>query len=168
MHALYVVSVWLHILAAVTWIGGMFFLVLVVVPWLRRGDRAKAAAFLRETGVRFRDVGWTCFAILLVTGTFNLWVRGVRWPDLIDPVWLSSPFGSAVAWKIAAFTAVVAVSAWHDFRLGPKAALAVERDPHGAEAERLRRLASKVGRLNVLLALALVAFAVIIVRGWPF
>jgi len=168
MQALYVVSVWLHILAAVTWIGGMFFLVLVVVPWLRKGDRAKAAAFLRETGVRFRDVGWTCFAILLVTGTFNLWARGVRLHHLIDPAWITSPFGSAVAWKFGLFIVVVAVSAWHDFWLGPLAAAVGERDPHGPEAEKLRRLASKVGRLNVLLALALVAFAVIIVRGWPF
>ena len=167
MHALWVISVWLHILAAVTWIGGMFFLVLVVVPWLRRGDRAKAAAFLRDTGLSFRNVGWTCFAILLVTGTFNLWVRGVRLGDLIDPAWLSTPFGSAVAWKLGAFAAVLAVSAWHDFWLGPRATVVGERDPHGPEAEKLRRLASKVGRLNVLLALALVAFAVIIVRGWP-
>ncbi|HWV39649.1 MAG TPA: CopD family protein [Vulgatibacter sp.] len=168
MHALYVLSVWLHILAAVTWIGGMFFLVLVVVPWLRKGDRARGAAFLRETGVRFRDVGWTCFAILLVTGTFNLWARGVRLHHLVDPAWLGSPFGSAVAWKFGLFLTVVGVSAWHDFWLGPLAAAAVERDPHGREAERLRKLASKLGRLNVLLALGLVAFAVIIVRGWPF
>lgn len=32
MHALYYASVILHILAAITWIGGLFFLMLVVVP----------------------------------------------------------------------------------------------------------------------------------------
>ena len=81
MHALYLLSVWVHILAATAWVGGMFFLVLVVVPWLRKGEGSNAAVFLRETGERFRSVGWACFGLLLVTGTFNLWVRGVRVSD---------------------------------------------------------------------------------------
>jgi copper resistance protein D len=168
MRVLYLVSVWLHILAAITWIGGIFFLVTVVVPWLRRGDRAQAATFLRETGTRFRDVGWICFAVLLVTGTFNLWVRGVRLGDLVDRGWLASPFGRAVALKLALFLVVIAVSGLHDFVVGPRAADALERAPASKEAERLRRLASRMGRGNALLALALVAMGVILVRGWPW
>ena len=89
MHALYLLSVWLHILAATVWIGGMSFLVLVVVPWLRRGGRVEAAAFLRETGERFRNVGWSCFLLLAATGTFNLWVRGVRLSDFGRAEWLT-------------------------------------------------------------------------------
>lgn len=168
MHALYVLSVWLHVLAAITWIGGMFFLVLVVVPWLRRGgDRAQAARFLRETGSRFRDVGWICFAVLLVTGIFQLWRRGVRWGDFASPEWLGSPFGLAVVLKLAVFAVVLGVSAVHDFVLGPRATVAVERDPRSPESERLRRRASLLGRANVLFALALVLLGVVIVRGWP-
>lgn len=167
MYALYLVSVWLHILAAVTWIGGMAFVVLVVVPWLRRGDRASAGKFLRETGVRFRSVGWACFAILLVTGSYNLWVGGVRWPDLVDPAWLGSPYGQAVLFKLSFVALVLIVSAVHDFVIGPRATDAIERDPDSPEAERLRRWASRLGRANALLALIIVAFAVILVRGWP-
>lgn len=168
MHALYVLSVWLHILAAITWIGGMFFLVLVVVPWLRRGDRARAAQLLRETGERFRNVGWACFGIVLVTGTYQLWVRGVRLGDLVDPAWIVSPSGSAVMLKLATFTVVLVVSAVHDFWLGPRATIVVQRDPGSREAELVRRRASVLGRANVLFALLLVALGVVIVRGWPW
>ncbi len=168
MHALYILSVCLHILAAITWIGGMFFLVLVVVPWLRRGDRATAAAMLRDTGSRFRNVGWICFGILAVTGTFNLWVRGVRLENFTQPEWLASPFGKAVSLKLAAFVLVLIVSAVHDFAVGPRATVAIERAPHSAEAQRFRRQASLLGRLNALLAIVLVVLAVMIVRGWPF
>lgn len=167
MHALYVTSVFLHILAAIAWIGGMFFLVLVVVPWLRRGDRARGAAFLQQTGARFRDIGWACFAVLLVTGTFQLWRRGVRLGDLVDPAWLGSPAGTAIALKLAVFALVIAISAVHDFVHGPRATRAVQRDPSSPEAERMRRRASLFGRVNVVLALALVALGVVIVRGWP-
>ena len=168
MQALYLFSVWLHILAATAWVGGMLFLVLVVVPWLRRGGAVQAGTFLRETGERFRNVGWVCFAIVLVTGTFNLWVRGVRLGDFARPEWLSSPFGKTVLLKLGAFLLVLAVSAVHDFVIGPRATDAITRDPRSPEAAQLRRRASLLGRLNALLALVLVALGVMVVRGGPW
>lgn len=167
MRTLYFVSVWLHVLAATIWIGGMFLLVLVVVPWLRRGGRAAAGTFLRETGVRFRTVGWACFLVLAVTGTFNLWIRGVRPGHFLDAGWLDSPFGRTVTLKLGVFAIVLAASVVHDFVVGPRAAKALERDAGSPEAARLRRMASLLGRANALLALALLAIAVALVRGWP-
>jgi uncharacterized membrane protein len=167
MHTLYLASVWLHILAATVWLGGMFFLVLVVVPWLRRSDGVNAGAFLRETGERFRNVGWACFGVLLVTGTFNLWVRGVRLSDFAQHEWRSSPFGSTVLLKLGVFLVVLAVSGLHDFIIGPRATAALAKAPRSAEAQRARRRASLMGRGNVLFALLLVALGVMLVRGVP-
>jgi putative copper export protein len=167
MRFLYLVSVWTHILAATIWVGGLFFLVLVVVPWLRRGRSEIAVTFLTETGERFRFVGWLCFAMLLVTGTFNLAVRGVRIADLRDPGWWTSAFGSAVALKLGLFVLIVTLSAVHDFGVGPRAAEAMAATPEAPRARSLRRTASILGRLNGLLALAMLAVAVILVRGWP-
>lgn len=165
---LYLISVWLHIIAASVWFGGMAFLVLVVVPWMRRGDRARGAVLLRETGERFRDVGWGCFAVLLATGTYNLWFRGVRLSDFARSEWLSSPFGKAVVLKLCLFVLMLIISAVHDFVLGPRATRAIEQDPRSAEAERLRRKASLLGRANVLFALTFLALGVVLVRGVPW
>ena len=167
MHALYLVSVWLHILAATAWVGGIFFLIFVVVPWLRQGDRALAASVMRATGARFRNVGWACFAIVLLTGTFNLWMRGVRFENFVQLEWLTSDFGKAVVLKLGVFVLVLLLSAFHDFVLGPMATQAIERDPRSADAEGLRKKASWMGRGTAVLALVLVALAVVIVRGWP-
>lgn len=168
MHSLYLASVFLHIAAAMTWIGGMFFLVLVVVPWLRRGDRAQASLVMRETGQRFRNVGWACFAIVLVTGTFNLYIRGVRPGDFLRSEWLASPFGKAVVWKLSIFALVLTMSAVHDFWHGPRATLVGRDNPRSPEAERLRRQASMMGRVNMVFALALLGLGVVLVRGWPW
>ena len=168
MRVLYLASVWLHILAATVWIGGMAFLVLVVVPWLRKRGATDAGRLLRETGQRFRTVGWVCFAIVAITGTFNLWSRGVRLSDFSRAEWLSSPFGHTVLWKLSVFGLVLVLSAIHDFRTGPRATAALERDPSSAEAQRLRRAASLFGRVNALLGLLLVAIGVALVRGLPW
>ena len=169
MHVLYLISVWLHLLAVIVWIGGMAFLVLVVVPWLRKqGAATDAGEFLRETGERFRDVGWVCFAIIALTGTFNLYMRGVRLADFLRSEWRSSSFGEVVLFKLAAFCAVLLVSALHDFVLGPRATRAMMHDPRSAEAQAMRRMASRIARVNVLLALALVAGGVMLVRGAPW
>jgi putative copper export protein len=167
MHTLYVISVWLHIVAATIWVGGMLFLVLVIVPYLRRpdADRAQTAQLVRDTGLRFRRVGWSCFALLAATGTANLMFRGVTLDDFASAAWRTSSFGHTVLLKLAGFGAVVCLSAVHDFVIGPRAADALLRAPGSPQALRLRRAASYFGRLNVLLALALIALGVVLVRG---
>lgn len=163
----YLVSVWLHILAVSAWVGSMFFLTLVAVPWMRRGDRALAMRFLRESSDNLRNLGWASFAVVLVTGSFNLYVRGVTFASFADPEWRSSPFGKTVLLKLGVFFLVVALSAVHDFRIGPSATAALG-GADAAAAERMRRTASIMGRTNFLLALILVALGVMIVRGMPF
>lgn len=167
-HALYLLSVWLHILAATVWVGGMLFLVLVIVPWMRSGAREDAARMLRETGERFRNVGWSCFGVVVVTGTYNLWIRGVRLSDLGDGEWWSSPLGEAIFLKLLVFGLVLIISAIHDFVVGPRATVEIAADPQSAAAQAHRKRASMLGRLNVLLALILVGLGVVIVRGTPW
>lgn len=165
MHTLYLVSVFVHILAATIWVGGMAFLVLVVVPWLRAsGQRAQAGALLRDTGIRFRSVGWVCFGLIALTATFNAYYRGVRLGDLVRASFVSSTFGTALLLKLGLFVLVLALSGYHDFVVGPRATRALV-DARPEEAEPLRRRASLLGRLNALLALALYAVAVVLVRG---
>lgn len=165
MHLLYLISVWFHILAATLWLGGMGFLVLVVVPWMRRGNRQQGAVLLRETGLRFRTLGWVCFAVLAVTGTYNSYVRGVRFESFANESFLTSTFGRALLLKLVLFVVVLALSAYHDFKLGPDATRALTQEPASPRAESLRRRASSFGRLNALLALVLYGVAVVLVRG---
>jgi putative copper resistance protein D len=124
---LYLLSVWLHILAATTWLGGMLFLVLVIVPTLRRAERRSAATVMREAGRRFRTVGWACFCVLIVTGTYNAWWRGVRLQHLVEPAWLATIFGRTFALKMLLFLVVLALSVRHDFFVGPRASQAARR-----------------------------------------
>ncbi|MBI4307717.1 MAG: DUF4149 domain-containing protein [Chloroflexi bacterium] len=161
-------SVWTHILAAAVWIGGMAFLALVLVPATRRPEyRGVAASLVRWTGARFCWVGWACLGLLLLSGTFNLAYRGVSWADVASGQLWQGAFGGALGLKLLLVGAILVLSALHDFVVGPRATALWQASPASAEALRLRRQAGWMGRLNLLLALAVVALGVTLVRGLP-
>jgi uncharacterized membrane protein len=169
MQAIYLASVWLHIMAAVAWVGGTLFLVLVLVPAIRREEfRALGAALIRFTGLRFRWVGWACFAVFIITGSLNLAARGIGFGELQETAFWQGSFGRTLALKLVLVVAILAISALHDFRLGPRAAAAWEADPFSAETLRFRRAAVRLGRWNLLLALAVILLGIMLVRGAPW
>jgi uncharacterized membrane protein len=60
---------WIHVLAAITWVGGMLFIALVLVPTVRALDDAPVRTrVIRDSGRRFRVVAWMALAILVLTG----------------------------------------------------------------------------------------------------
>src|SRR5437899_12009560 len=72
-------NLWLHILAAVIWIGGMLFLSLVAVPVLRKVDSPLLRADLfRKMAWRFRRLVWICLAVLILTGTASVAFYGYQ------------------------------------------------------------------------------------------
>lgn len=145
MRGVYLASVSLHVLAAMTWVGGMVVFVAAVMPYFRRRPEAEKTAFLDWFGPRFRVVSWICFAILAATGTFNLWARGVRLDDLLRGAWWTTPFGHVFMIKLGLVIVALAVSVAHEGMT--------------------KRYARLLGRSLLLLGLAIVAVAVMLVRA---
>ena len=166
MKALYLLSVWLHILAAITWIGGTLFLVLVLVPATRLPEyRGIAPRLIQWTGARFRLISWICLGLLILSGTFNLAYRGFGWADVWSGRLWQGPFGRTLGIKLLLVAVILVFSALHDFVIGPRARTMWQTNPGDPETLRLRRQAGWIGRINLLLALIVVALAVALVRG---
>jgi uncharacterized membrane protein len=128
-----------HLLAVVIWVGGMLFIALVLVLITRRlEDAALRTRLVQDTGRRFRTVGWLALGVIAATGLGNLALR----PEL-----LGAPRFHAKAWLVVL---ALALGAFHDFVLGPRAGR-----PGAGPSARVR--ASWVARVNVLVALAIVA-----------
>ncbi len=157
---MYLLTIWLHVLAAMAWVGGLLFIGLVLVPMMRRSsERGGAPTELAMALRRFRWVAWTAFGILLVTGLAGLAMRGMADPTA---VW-AQPFGRILAVKLVLVLLVLVLSAFHDFAIGPRAA-ALRRagDPRQL---RLGKTASWMARLSLLLTLTIVALAIAMVRA---
>lgn len=161
--SLYLLVVTLHLLAALFWLGGMFFLALVAAPVLRELPVGQRSELFKKLGVRFRFWGWVAIAVLLVTGAANLHLRGVLKAAILGSAeFWSSPFGRALAWKLGLVAIMIVLSALHDFALGP----AASRVPAGSDrALSLRRASSWIARINALLGVALLVVAALLARG---
>jgi putative copper export protein len=122
----------LHFFAAAVWVGGTVALVFVGVPVVTRLEGETRARSMRMLGRRWRPLGYGALLVLGVTGV-----------PLAAHDWDS---GSGFRWtllaKVAAAVALVALSALHDYVLGPRLAAEVRK---GRE-QRTRPLLVAVGR----------------------
>jgi putative copper export protein len=159
----YYVNVTVHVLSAMLWLGGMLFLGLVGAPVLRAVEPAELRQRLfSDLGRRFRTVGWVAIALLIITGIGNLHFRGLQWSGVLgaSEFWRTT-YGVALAVKLAGVTAMIAISAVHDFIIGPRA---VTARPGSSEAQGLRRQAALIARINAIVALLVVIAAVRLAR----
>jgi putative copper resistance protein D len=164
----YFIAVFLHVISAMIWVGGLVFFALVMVPLIRQEEYKTAAPGLVQwVGLRFRMWGWVCLLSLLITGLFNLFVRGFGWSDLLNGNLWSGHFGETLAIKLLLVAFIFFLSAIHDFYVGPKAAQLWSGNKP-SESLKYRRAASWIGRVNLLLSLIVVFFAIMLLRGKPW
>ena len=162
----YEIGVSLHILAACVWVGGMVFLAIVVLPILRQpGYRSIAVPLIQAAGIRFRWVGWMALGTLLLTGVANLGFRGYGWTQVPDGSAWQGWFGHTLAVKLILVAAIVVIGAVHDLVLGPRFTRLAGEQPDLPAARRLRWQAAWIGRVVLLLSVAVVVLGVILVRG---
>ena len=165
MPVTYYIVVTIHILAAMFWLGGMFFLALIGAPLLRTLEPPEMRQRLfRELGTRFRLAGWIAIIILLITGVINLYYRGwLHWDGVLgSSAFWRTTVGHALACKLIAVTVMLIVSAVHDFILGPAAG---RMKPGTPRALSYRRHAAHLARANAILGIIIVIAAVVLTRG---
>jgi putative copper export protein len=145
---------WLHLMAAIVWVGGTLFTSIVVQPVLRATlPEDRRMAFYAEIGRRLSVVQWTTWSILLLTGLYKLW--GVR----ETPEVFYGPFGRILAVKLSFVAIMVALSLVHSLSWGP----AMTRGGLTPAARgALARRAAFWGRINAFVMLAIVFCAVLL------
>ena len=137
------VIVWLHVVGAAAWVGGLLYTGHLVVPAAARGAGGTLALLRRG-----RLVSWAAVALLIVTGLENL-----RSLAVITP-WLAA--------KLLAVIALLALAAHRDFALLPRAIQTIER---GGEPARALSGVRMLDRVVLVLALVVLFLAVGIARG---
>jgi len=112
MSVFWVAVLSLHVLAAVSWIGGMAFLSLVLAPLVRAEAIPGSQALFRAAALRFRLMVWSAITVLLTTGPALAIQRDI---PLLDPDLWPEPFAA----KLALVALLLMLTAAHDLALGP-------------------------------------------------
>lgn len=163
---MYHLSVFIHILSAIFWIGGMLFTAVVLVPASRHKLlKNKKGRFFTLIGKKFSRISWLLFIALAITGITNLLARGYTISNLMTTDFWNGYLGSILFIKLLLFGIVLIISGVHDFYAGPKAAQLMDDKRGSDKAKQMRKLSSWLGRLNLLLGLGILYYALRLVRG---
>jgi len=117
-------SVWLHLLGVVAWIGGLLYQAHVLGPAARRDGAAPVVGQMR----RARRVTWVAIALVVATGFYNVTLLGP-----FDRV-MQSGAALLLALKFMLVLVAVAIAGQRDFAQVPRLtrAVAAGEDTHPA------------------------------------
>ena len=125
MDILWLLIRWIHVIAAVVWIGGNLVLAMVIVPYFRQNlPSVQRIQLLTQIGKRFEPIVWGCVGILFFTGIANIF----------DAIGFGSSSGTEVVntfmrtllIKLILFIALLILTALHSFVFGPRLSAAIE------------------------------------------
>ena len=154
---------WIHVIAAVTWVGGNLILAMVIVPHFRQSlPPVQRIKLLTQIGKRFEPVVWGCIGVLFFTGIVNIFFS----VDITSPSPISDAFMRTLLIKILLFFVLIILTVLHSMIFAPRLAAAIEDlDPTleelPAEIKPLRSqmsiISSLMGVVSLLILLAAVA-----------
>jgi putative copper resistance protein D len=153
--------VWLHVLAAVSWIGGTIFLSVVLAPLLKREPFASQKVLLfRTVARRFRAVVWSSIAILLLTGPPLLHQRGI---PIMDP----SGWPMILSVKLGLVAILLLFTVAHDLIIGPRVGriLQIPTENRTSSDHVLVLWSPWIARGALILTLGVLLAAVVLVRS---
>ena len=156
MSTVYLISVFVHVICAAFWIGGMLFIPLVLVPGIKQ--QPNRVLLLHKTATKFRFYGWLAVTILIISGVLNFHFRGLPFTIAF---FTSTSYGKLLSIKLVLFVVMLLVSGIHDFYFGMKSIDEMQQ----TSGNRLKMLARWTGILNLLLALIIAFLGVSISRG---
>jgi len=150
---MYFLNVWIHILAAAVWTGGLIYTAAVVVPFALSHPIEERQRILRGLARRFRWIAWGSMGVLILTGVGNLVLRltpikfsQILNGDLFNPDKVERLIAIWLPWKLMLVVVMIGLMrfttspAFERRRVTPGRLRAPRAIAWGRVPQRLRRL----------------------------
>lgn len=141
------IILFLHIVFASLWIGGMLFIAIVLSPYVKK--LPLSTKIFQEVGGRYSIVGTVIgLPILFITGVLNaVNITGMEFTVLLNS---SLEYATTLKEKLMFFLLTVILAVFHDFYLGPKANL----------SQKIKLITRIVGIINLIIGLIIIFLTV--------
>ena len=149
---------WLHLLATVTWLGGLAAIAILVLPAAKRVLKpADQLAFIERIQRRLEPLAWFSLAILVATGLFQLSIN----PHYDGFLSTSGQWSLAILTKHTLVIFMIVISAIQTWEVLPAIRRGLMRIEKGkadeAEVKRLQKRETLLLRLNIALSILILA-----------
>jgi len=154
---------WAHLIAASIWVGGSIFIGIVLAPLLKTiSDSIEGRlSIMIRVGRKFNKIGIPSLIILIVTGIYNS-VGFVVNPSMI----LSTSYGIVLLVKIILVILLIITFAVHVRLIRTEVEQKIEsKQLSGEFLQKLRSKIIMLGRLTVILSLAILLMAALLHSG---
>lgn len=165
---MYFLCVWLHILAATVWVGGLIYTAAVAVPFALTREVPERQRLLRGLARRFRWMGWGSIGVLFITGVGNLTLRlspikfsQILNGDLFNPEKVEQLIAIWLPWKLMLVIVMIGLMAFHDIT----SIQAAKRYGGSRDSAPGSRMGSRAAALATLVAILVLYVSVRMVRG---
>ena len=122
---------WLHLLAAIIWIGGVVFQVLVMFPTLARAATTEQIRLALSLEARFRMLVWPAVGLVLFTGLVNL--MHVWYTTVVTAGSIAPTFMPVLSLKLALVLGMLALQAVQQLLVYPRRVAALRAWPAGVQ-----------------------------------
>lgn len=151
---------WLHMLATVIWIGGMFVLSVLIMPYVKKNlNPALRLVFLTEVQHKFQPVGWLSLVILVATGMFQMSEHPLYEGFLsIHNTWAAALFVKHIL--VIVLVVFMAVMTWVTLPALKRLVMAqnMGKTIDASERIKLERTETRINRINIVLSVLVLLF----------
>ncbi len=125
------VSFWLHMIATVSWIGGLSILSLFIYPIAKKNLEEDAFnTLIYKINKKLNPLGWFGLTVLTVTGIVQMTAN----PNYEGFLSIENVWSGAMLAKHSAFILIIAISAYQTWTVSPELERAAIRRQKGLES----------------------------------
>lgn len=151
---------WIHVLAAAVWVGGLVSLAFLSVGLKDTVSPAERIRIMGGVGKNMRWIFWSMLLLAILTGFANIIMRQLPLTVLLDPAFLTKTrFGHLIFVKSVMILGILVLTGYHSFVVGPRLVekaktLATQVTGQQEALRKLRLRAVMANALNVVLGVA--------------